>query len=100
MVTDQIRPKGLSIREHVFVIRHGVGVQAGLVRVGTAHALRRRSGRWVVPGTQVAKDLLYYSRSGVARIGSSAVDFVEMWVGAQNQDCCHGGFEGASRNDG
>ena len=53
-----IRRKGLSIREPVFVIGHGVGVQAGLVGVGTAHALWRRSGRRVVPGTEVAKDLL------------------------------------------
>ena len=53
-----IRREGLSIREHVFVIGHGVGVQPGLVGVGTAHALWRRSGRRVVPGTEVAKDLL------------------------------------------
>jgi len=29
-----IRREGLSIREHVFVIGHGVGVQAGLAGVG------------------------------------------------------------------
>ena len=54
-------PSIQSVRR-VFVIRHGVGVQAGFLGVGTAHALWRRSGRRVVPGTEVAKDLLGHAR--------------------------------------
>jgi hypothetical protein len=34
---------------------------------------------------------------GVKRIGSFAVEELEMWLGAKNPDCCNGGF-GAERS--
>ena len=40
------------------------------------------------------------SRSGIARIGSSAVEELDAWLGAQDPDCCNGGFEGTKRNEG
>ena len=79
-----IRREGLSIREPVFVIRHGVGVQAGLVGVGTAHALWRRSGRRVVAGTEVAKDLLGHAR--VVNHGDNPIGFGQ--TGQRNGSKC------------
>jgi len=48
----------VSVGQHVLVVGHGVHVVTGFVGVGPRHPLRRRPGGRVMPGAEVAENLL------------------------------------------
>ena len=51
-----------SVGQHVFVVRGRIDIITRFVGVWTPHALWRRSGWRVVPGPEVAKNLLDHER--------------------------------------
>ena len=67
-----------SVGQHVLVIRHRVRVVTGFVRIGPWSGRSGQAGWWVLPGTEVAKDLLDQAR--VLNDGDDAHGVLAHWT--------------------